>query len=66
MYFLVYYIFCVNIIKKKQKKQLNDFDFDMIDNSNLSRAYLNGTGLHLNTKGLIQFAKNLIESILKL
>ena len=26
-------------------KQLNDFDFDMIDNSNLSRAHLNGRGL---------------------
>ena len=66
MYFLVYYIFCVNIIIEKKKKQLNDFDFDMIDNSNFSRAYLNGRGLHLNTKGMIQFAKNLIESILKL
>ena len=31
-------------------KQLNDFDFDIIDNSNLSRAHLNGGGLHLNTK----------------
>ena len=68
MYFLVYYIFCVNIIieKKTKQKQLNDFYFDMIDNSNLSRAYLNGRGLHLNTKRMIQFAKNLIEGILKL
>ena len=47
-------------------KQLNDFDFDMIHNSNLSRANLNGRGLHLNTKGMLQFAKNLIESIRKL
>ena len=47
-------------------KQLNDFDFDMIDNSNLSRAHLNGRGLHLNTKGMLQFAKNLIEGIRKL
>ena len=52
--------------KKNKKKQLNDFYFDMIDNSNLSRAYVNGRGLHLNTKGMIQFAKNLIEGILKL
>ena len=68
MYFLVYYIFCVNIImeKKNKKKQLNDFYFDMINNSNLSRAYVSGRGLHLNTKGMIQFAKNLIEGILKL
>ena len=47
-------------------KQLNDFDFDMIDNRNLSRAHLNGRGLHLNIKGMVQFAKNLIESIWKL
>ena len=33
----------VNI--EKVNKQLNDFDFDMIDNSNLSRAHLNGRGL---------------------
>ena len=26
-------------------KHLNDFDFDMIDNSNLSRAHLNSRGL---------------------
>ena len=32
-------------------KQSNDFDFDMLDNSNLSRAHLNGRGFHLNTKG---------------
>ena len=47
-------------------KQLNDFDFDMIDNSNLSRAHLNGRGLHLNSKSMLQFAKNLIEGIWKL
>ena len=34
-------------------KQLNDFHFDMIDNSNLSRAHLNGRDLHLNTKGTL-------------
>ena len=47
-------------------KRLNDFDFDMIDSSNLSRAHLDGRGLHLNTKGMLQFAKNLIEGIRKL
>ena len=47
-------------------KQLNDFDFDMIDNSNLSRAQKNGRGLHQNTKGMLQFAKNLTEGIRKL
>ena len=47
-------------------KQLNDFDFDMIDNSNLSRAHLHDRGLHLNTKGMLQFAKSLTEGIRKL
>ena len=47
-------------------KQLKDFYFDMIDNSNLSRAHLNGRGLHLNTKGMLQFSKNLIERTWKL
>ena len=47
-------------------KQLNDFEIDMIDNSNLSRAHLNGRGLHLNTKAMLQFAENLIKDILKL
>ena len=46
-------------------KQLNDFDFDIIDNSHLSRAHLNGRRLPLNTKGILQFAKNLIEGIRK-
>ena len=46
--------------------QLNDSDFDMIDNSNLSTAHLNGRALHLNTKVMLQFAKNLIEGIRKL
>ena len=46
-------------------KPLNDFDFDMIDNSNLSRAHLSGRGLHLNTNGMLQLAKNLIEAIQK-
>ena len=51
---------------EKVSKQLNDFDFDMIDKSNLSRVHLNGRGLHLNTKDMLQFAKNLIEGIGKL
>ena len=47
-------------------KQLNDFDSNMIDNSNLSRKHLNGRDLHLNTKGMLQFTKNAIEGIQKL
>ena len=46
-------------------KQLNDFDLDMIDNSTLSIAHLNDRGLHLNTKGMLQFSKNLIEGKVK-
>ena len=34
-------------------KQLNDFNFDMTDNSNLSRAHLNGRSLTLSTKGML-------------
>ena len=47
-------------------KQLNDFDFDMFDNNNLFGANINGRGLHLNTKGMLQFAKCLIGGIRKL
>ena len=46
-------------------KQLNDFDIDLIDNV-LSKAHLNGRGLYLNTKVMLQFEKNLIEVIQKL
>ena len=42
-------------------EELNDFD--MTDNRNLSRARLNGRGLHLNTKGMLQFGKTMIEGI---
>ena len=38
----------------------------MIDNSNLSRAHLSGRGLHLNTKDILQFARNLTKGIRKL
>ena len=47
-------------------KLLNNFYFDMIDNSNLSRAHLSGRGLHLNTKDILQFARNLTKGIRKL
>ena len=39
------------VMTRELNKQSNDFDFDMLDNSNLSRAHLNGRGFHLNTKG---------------
>ena len=49
------------VTNEEVNKQVNDFDFDMIDNSDLSRAHLNGRGLYLNTKGMSQFAKNLVS-----
>ena len=54
------------VTTEEVNKQLNDFDFDMTHNSNLSRGHLSGRGLYLNTKGMLQFAKHLIESIRKL
>ena len=40
-------------------KKLNDFKIDVIDDSNLSRAHLNGRGLYLNTKGIIEGTRKL-------
>ena len=38
------------VIIEEVNKQLNNFDFNMIDNSNLSRAHMNSRGLYLNTR----------------
>ena len=38
-------------------KQLNDFDFDMIDNKNLSRAHLNGRRLVPKHQGYVTVCK---------
>ena len=54
------------VIIDEVNKRLNDFNFDMIGNSNLSTAHLNERGLHVNTKGMLLFATNLIEGIWKL
>ena len=35
----------------------------MIENENINSNHLNSRGLHLNGKGVLQFAKNLIEGI---
>ena len=35
----------------------------MIENGNINSNHLNSRGLHLNGKGVLQFAKNLIEGI---
>ena len=34
-----------------------------IDNSNIEYKHLNGSGLHLNSKGTIMLAANFIENI---
>ena len=39
---------------------------DMIKNGNINSIHLNSRGLHLNSKSVLQFAKNLIEGIWKL
>ena len=54
------------VTTEEVNKQVNDFEINMIDNSNLSKAHLNSRGLLLNTKGMLQFAKSLIEGIRKL
>ena len=38
-------------------KQLNDFDFDMMDNNNLSRAHLNGRRLVPKHQGYVTVCK---------
>ena len=38
----------------------------MIKNESIISNHLNSRGLHLNGKGILQFAKNLIEVIRKL
>ena len=34
-----------------------------IDNSNIEQKHLNGSGLHLNSKGAIMLAANFLENI---
>ena len=38
----------------------------MIENGNINSNHLSNRGIHLNGKGVLQFAKNLIEGIRKL
>ena len=47
------------------QSHLRKLQINMIENGNIKGNYLNSRGLHLNGKGVLQFAKNLIESIWK-
>ena len=42
---------------------LCELQIDMIENGNINSNHLKSGGLHLNGKGILQFAKNLIEGI---
>ena len=46
--------------------KLGELNIDIIDNGNLDRNHLNGKALHLNDKGILLYAKNLIVGIRKL
>ena len=47
------------------QSHLRKLQIDMIENGNINSNHLNSRGLHLNGKGVLQFAKNLIEGIWK-
>ena len=46
--------------------KLSELNIDMIDNENLDRNHLNDKGLHMNVKGILLYAINLIDGIRKL
>ena len=46
--------------------KLDELSIDMIENVNIVKDHLNAKGLHLNRKGILVFAKNLIDGIRKL
>ena len=48
------------------QSQLRKLQIGMIENGNINSNHLNSRALHLNGKGVLQFAKNLIECIRKL
>ena len=47
------------------KSHLCQLQIDIIENENMNSNHLKSRGLHLNGKGVLQFAKYLIESIRK-
>ena len=48
------------------QSQLRKLQMDMIENGNINSDHLNSRGLHLNGRGILQFAKSVIESIQEL
>ena len=46
--------------------KLGALNIDIIDNGNLDRNHLNGKGLHFNGKGILLYARNLVDGIRKL
>ena len=48
------------------QSHLRKLQIDMIENGNINSNHLNSRGLHLNGKGILHLAKNLIEGIWKL
>ena len=48
------------------QSHLHKLQIDMIENRNINSNHLTSRELHLNGKGVLQFAKNLIEGIRKL
>ena len=45
------------------QSHLRKLQIDMIENGNINSNHLNSRELHLNSKSILQFAKNLIEGI---
>ena len=46
--------------------KFSELNIDIIDNGNLDRNHLNSKGLHLNSKAILLYARNLIDGIRKL
>ena len=46
--------------------KLSELDIDIIDNGKLAKNHLNGKELHLDGKGILLYARNLINGIRKL
>ena len=54
-----------NVVTDVNNK-LSELNVDIIDKGNLNRNHLNGKGLHLNSKAILLYARNLIDGIRKL
>ena len=56
---------CEKVVTDVNNK-LSELNIDIIDNGNLYRNHLTSKGLHLNGKGILLYAKNLIDFVRKL